>query len=284
MNTPAAPRSYLYVPADRPARLDGARSRGADALIVDLEDGVAFPDKDRARTEAADWFGRQDTLGPQLWVRVNAEAPEKDIRAVVSPALLGVVVPKADPESLVLIDQLLTQAEQSIGLPAGQLRVLPLIESARGLLLALDVARSPRVDRLGLGEVDLAAELGMAPGPDRAEMAPLRLQVVVASVAAGIGRPVAPTSTDFRDLGAFRVSAQVLLRMGFRGRTAIHPAQLPVIHEVFTPNEDEILAAEDLVSRFETARAGVVTDAAGKMVDRAVVRSAREILGRSRGR
>lgn len=281
MNVPAAARSYLYVPADRPERLEGALGRGADALIVDLEDGVSVPDKDRARAAAAAWLGRQDPGGTQLWVRINAETLEEDIHAITGPALLGVVVPKAEPESLALVDALLTQAEQRLGLPQGTLRVLPLIESARGLLLALDVARSPRVVRLGLGEADLAADLGMIPGLDRAEMAPLRLQIVVASAAAGIGRPVAPTSTDFRDLDAFRRSAQALLRLGFRSRTAVHPAQLPVIHEVFTPGEDEVLAAQDLLARFDAAGGGVVMDATGKMVDLAVVRSAREILGRS---
>lgn len=282
MNTAAAARSYLYIPAGRPERLEKARGRGADALIVDLEDGVAVPDKDRARTDAAAWLSRQVPGTAQLWCRINAETLADDIHAVALPPLLGVVVPKAEPESLAVVDSLLTHAEQKIGLPLGDLRVLPLIESARGLLLALDVARSPRVARLGLGEADLAAELGMRPGPDRAEMAPLRLQVVVASAAAGIGRPVAPTSTDFRDLDAFRTSGQALLRLGFRGRTAIHPAQLPVIHEVFTPSEDEILAAEDLLARFAAAGGGVITDAAGKMVDLAVVRSAREVLERPR--
>lgn len=282
MNTAAGARSYLYVPAGRPERLEKARGRGADALIVDLEDGVAVPDKDRARTDAAAWLSRQVPGTAQLWCRINAETLADDIHAVALPALLGVVVPKAEPESLAVVDSLLTHAEQKIGLPLGDLRVLPLIESARGLLLALDVARSPRVVRLGLGEADLAAELGMRPGPDRAEMAPLRLQVVVASAAAGIGRPVAPTSTDFRDLDAFRISGQALLRLGFRGRTAIHPAQLPVIHEVFTPSEDEILAAEELLARFAAVGGGVITDAAGKMVDLAVVRSAREVLERPR--
>lgn len=282
MKAVAAARSYLYVPADRPDRLEKAGGRGADALIVDLEDGVALPDKDRARTEAAAWLDRQDPRGPQLWVRINVETPEQDIRAVAGAVLYGVVVPKAEPESLAVIDQLLTRAEQSVGLPAGQLGVVPLIESARGLLRVHDVARAPRVARLGLGEVDLAAELGMAPSRDRAEMTPLRLQLVVASAAAGIGRPVAPTSTDFRDLDAFRATAQALLRLGFRARTAVHPAQLAVIHDVFTPSADEVSAARDVVARFEAAGGGVVTDAAGKMVDLAVVRSAREVLARAR--
>jgi citrate lyase subunit beta / citryl-CoA lyase len=277
----AAARSYLYVPADRADRLERARDRGADALVLDLEDGVALSDKDRARDQAADWLGGQSGDGPQLWARVNAGTLEQDIAAVASPALLGVFVPKAEPESLALVDTLLTRSEQRLRFPNGRLLVLPLVESARGLLLAPELARAPRVLRLGIGEADLIAELGIVSGPDRSELAPLRLQVVVASAAAGITRPLAPTSTDFRDLDAFANSARVLLALGFRARTAVHPAQVAVINDVFTPSAAEVRAAADLVSRFESASGGVVTDAAGRMVDLAVVRGARELLARA---
>lgn len=278
---PAAARSYLYVPADRADRLERARDRGADALVLDLEDGVALTDKARARDQAADWLGRQRGDGPQLWARVNADQLEQDIDAVASPALLGIFVPKAEPESLAVVDMLLTRSEQRPGFTNGRLLVLPLIESARGLLLAPEVARAPRVLRLGLGEADLTAELGIVSGPDRSELAPLRLQVVVASAAAGIARPLAPTSTDFRDLDAFAASARVLLALGFRARTAVHPAQVAVINDVFTPGAEDVRVAADLVSGFDAAGGGVVTDAAGRMVDLAVVRAARELLARA---
>jgi len=115
-------------------------------------------------------------------------------------------------------------------------------------------------------------------------MAPLRLQLVVASAAAGIAAPVGPTSTDFRDLDALRASTRALLRLGFRGRTAIHPAQVPVINEVFSPSPEEIEAARRLVTAYEDAERqgrGVLTDDHGRMVDVAVVRSARDVLARA---
>jgi citrate lyase subunit beta/citryl-CoA lyase len=132
--------------------------------------------------------------------------------------------------------------------------------------------------RLGLGEVDLAADLGVGLDEERTILNPLRLQVVVASAAAGISRPVAPTSTAFRDLYGFRRSAERLRQQGFRGRTAIHPGQIAVIHEVFTPSADEVTAAHDLLARFEGAQEGGHVGNDGTFVDLAVVRNAREVL------
>lgn len=121
----------------------------------------------------------------------------------------------------------------------------------------------------------------MRPSDSREELAPLRLQVVLASAAAGIGAPVGPTSTDFRDLLALRASTEALLRAGFRARTAIHPAQIPVINEVFSPSPEEVAQARRLVEAFEQSPAGAMTDADGRMADVAVVRSARELLSRA---
>ncbi|MGH7735126.1 MAG: HpcH/HpaI aldolase/citrate lyase family protein, partial [Gemmatimonadales bacterium] len=171
----------------------------------------------------------------------------------------------------------------------GRLRMLPLIESARGLLAAAELALTPRVARLGIGEADLIADLRMEPGPARGELLPRRLQVVTACAAAGIGAPVAPTSTDFRDLAAFRQSTQALVRLGFRARTAIHPAQVAAINEILSPSAQDIARARRLVTAFEAARSrgdSVTTDEDGRMVDVAVVRAAREVLvraGRSPG-
>jgi len=280
-----AARSYLYVPGDRADRLAGALSRGADALIADLEDSVAPAAKDRARETVARWLAElpAGARRPQLWIRVNAGLAAADI-GVVSPAVTGVIVPKAEPALLAGVDELLARREAETGLERGRLRVLPLIETAAGLLQVTSLAAAPRVARLGIGEADLAAELGLRPGPGREELAPIRLQVVIASAAAGIAAPAAPISTDFRDLAALRSSTQALLRLGFRGRTAIHPAQVPVINEVFTPSAEELSRARRLVAAMEAAErdgAGVTVDENGAMVDVAVVRSAREVLARA---
>jgi citrate lyase subunit beta / citryl-CoA lyase len=271
-------RSYLYVPGDRPDRLVGALARGADALIADLEDAVAPARKQEAREQVRAWLDADGPGGPQRWVRINADSLKADLDAVVTAALTGVVVPKGEPDRLAAVDTLLRELEAERGLAAGSVAVLPLVESAAGLQRVAEVAAAPRVLRLGLGEADLAADLGLVLDAERTILTSLRLQVVVASAAAGIGRPVGPTSTSFRDLDAFRRSAEALRQLGFRGRTAIHPGQIAVIHEVFTPSEDEVAAARDMVARFEAADGGGFVDADGKFVDLAVVRHAHEVL------
>jgi len=279
----AAPRSYLYVPADREDRLARAADRGADALILDLEDSVPGPAKEGARRLLAGWLRASGDPGCELWVRINGAAAETDITAAVTPLVTGVVVPKAEPALLARVDELLASREREIGVRAGRIRVLPVIETARGLLSVAAVAAAPRVARLGLGEADLGADLGLAsPGPR--ELLPIRLQVVIASAAAATWAPVGPTSTDFRDLAGLEDSTRALLALGFRARTAIHPAQVPVINSVFTPSETEIARARSLVEALAAAErsgSGVAIGDDGTMIDAAVARSAQEVLARA---
>jgi citrate lyase subunit beta/citryl-CoA lyase len=279
--TGALPRSYLYVPGDQPDRLAKAPARGADALIADLEDAVAPAGKAVARAGVRRWLSAG--FRGEVWLRINVGQAGQDIAEVVSGELTGVVVPKAEPGLLAEVNDLLAARERALSLPPGAIGVLPLIETAAGLLAAAALATAPRVVRLGIGEADLAAELGLAPDPDSDELTWLRLQVVVASAAGRIAGPVAPMSADFRELAALRASTLALRRLGFRARTAIHPAQVAVINEVFTPSTEEVARALKLIAAFEEAEqtgAGVITDDTGRMVDVAIVRSARDIVAR----
>lgn len=265
------PRSYLYVPADQPDKLAGAAGRGADALIVDLEDAVALSGKEAARAAAASYL---DT--GTAWVRINADTAVEDLAAVASrPGLAGVVVPKAEAPLLYAVDQLLASRP---GLP-----VLAILETARGLRTLDAVATAPRVTRLALGEADLAGELHLRPGPNREELWPIRSDVVVASAAAGLLPPVGPVHTAIRDREGLHTTTELMLRQGFRARTAITPAQLPTINAVFTPTEEEIRTARETVALLSPGT-GVAVTADGRMVDRAVLRSAREILARAEHR
>jgi citrate lyase subunit beta/citryl-CoA lyase len=219
-----------------------------------------------------------------VWVRLTVEEPQFDLEAVVAP-VEAVMVPKAEVESVTAVGELLGARESALGLAAGSFAIVPLIETARGLLAAPELAALPRVSRLAIGRADLAGELGLAVDPEGPEFRSLMLGLVVASSAARIAAPLAPTSTDFRDLEALRSSTEQLLRLGFRGRTAVHPAQLAIINEVFTPSEDAVAKATKLVDAFERAErdgSGVFADDEGRMIDAAVVKSARDILARSR--
>lgn len=270
------PRSFLYVPADDPDRLAKAPGRGADALICDLEDSVAPDAKDAARRNVAAFL--DDAPGCEVWVRVNAdERLLSDVRGILSSNLRGIVLPKANVESVNAVAATLDEEQRSIP-------ITPLIETAASLLNVAEIAQAPRVARLGLGEADLCAELMLSPSTDERELMSIRMQVVVASAAAGILAPNGPVSTDYTNLGVFRASSQALKRLGFGSRAAIHPAQIEIINETFMPSPDELARATRLVELFEAAGGGTFTDDEGRMVDEAVVKSARRVLERGANR
>lgn len=285
------PRSHLYVSGADEHRLAGVRGRGADAVIVDLEDAVAPGARPAARALVRDWLRAQEPGRDELWVRVNpGDEGALDVAAVVGPGLAGVILAKAETtEDLTRLDDALTRAEAGAGIPTGSTRVVPLVESAAAVLAAPALAAGPRVSRLQLGEADLAADLGLHPGPDGQEFAAIRSHVVLVSAAAGIDPPVAPVSTDFRDLDALRAGTEALRRSGFVGRACIHPAQVAVVNEVFTPSSADLTWARGVVDAYAAvtgegsgAGSAVVTGPDGRMIDRAVVRRADRLLALAR--
>jgi citrate lyase subunit beta/citryl-CoA lyase len=264
--------------------------RGADALIVDLEDAVAPASKDAARIVVAEWLSSLPAAADnpvQVWIRINSgEMGHTDVRAVLSPAVTGVVAAKTESaEELVALHAVLTAMEDKLELPPGSIGVVPLLESANAVLNALSIAKAPRVQRLQVGEADLRADIGVELGADGRELLYVRSQVVLISAAAGIDPPVGPVDTNFRDTEALAESTRAVKRMGYVGRACIHPAQAAIVNEVFTPTADEVAAAKDLIARFDAAMAagdGVCLDAQGRMVDEAVVRQARRTLSLAR--
>jgi len=285
------PRSHLYVPGDQPRMLAGALERGADAIIVDLEDAVAPAAKSTARAAVADWLRSLPAHpGAEIWVRVNpGAAGHEDAAAVVGAGrsdLAGLVRAKTESlADLVALDGALRTAELAAGLPVGRVAVSPLLESAAAVMAAQSIAAGPRVRRLQVGEVDLRADLGLPAGDGDLELLYVRSQVVLVSAGCGLAPPVAPVSTDFRDLARLRASTEALARLGYVGRCCIHPAQIAVVNEVFTPAPAEVARAAALVERFERAvseGSGVVLDDAGRVVDEAVIRQARRLLSRAR--
>lgn len=263
----AWPRSWLYVPGDRPDRFAKAADSGADALILDLEDGVAPHRRDAARADVT--AAMRDGIGDgvEVWVRVNnGDRLAADLDAVAGA---DVVLPKADPTSVARAT-------------ATGARVCPLLETASAWLDARALAAGAGVSHLALGEADLGADLGVA-RPMPAEIVwPLRLHVVACSAAAGVRPPTAPVWTDLADVEGLRVTSAQLRDAGFAGRTAIHPAQVEVINEVFTPSSDDVAAAAAAVASFDASGGGVALDGDGRLIDEAVVRSARLVLARRR--
>jgi len=227
-----------------------------------------------------------DMVSTIWWNRTNPwPSGREDVEAVVCPALTGICLAKAgDAAELVALDAALSHAEEASSLPVRSIPVQPLIETARAVLGIQQIAAAPRVERMQIGEVDLAADLGAEPDADGTEMLLARSQVVLAGAAAELGFPVAPVQGDFRDAVRFARTTAALKRLGFGSRACIHPCQILAVNDAFTPTPAEIARARSIVDSFEDAVAqgsGVVASGQRQMVDEAVVRSARRLLARA---
>ena len=279
MKVPNLPiRSYLYVPGSDPRRIEKALASEADAVILDLEDAVAPNRKEEARTTVAEVL-RSEHEKP-VFVRINAPdsaLAEEDVEAVAGPRLAGLRLPKTEsPESVRLVAQWLDKLGCEAGLQC-------LIESALGLEFAFEIARAhEKVVGMSLGEADLAADLGVR---GDAGLLYARSRLVAATRAAGLPGPVQSVYTNVRDAEGLRRSTMEGKNMGFVGRSAIHPAQIEVINEVFTPTEEEVAEAKDLLARLEESTGtgtGAFALEDGRFVDEAVVGSARLTLALAR--
>ena len=271
------PRSYLYVPADNANRLAKSSERGSDALIIDLEDGVAPLEKSAARINARSWLEDVETSS-EIWVRINEDSVEDDLTAIVHAKVRGVVVAKSSTPSFVnSVGERLFWHEKRVGI-ANQLAIIPLVESAEGILNLAEIAKSPRVIRLMLGEQDLQADLDLPRLTDGQVLDFARNLAIFACAAAGIAAPIAPVAVDFTDLAKFEESTIGFRHRGFFGRTCIHPAQLEIANRVFLPSPEDVEWAKDVLTRMETANGGATVDSQGEMIDEAVAKRARRIL------
>jgi citrate lyase subunit beta/citryl-CoA lyase len=205
----------------------------------------------------------------------------EDAASVAIPGLTGICVPKVDdPEELIEINSVLKASEKRHGLIPGHWPLIPLIESSVGITRLDSIVRADRVIQLQVGEVDLAADLGLSGDVDL-HLAPIRSRILVASIAAGILAPIGPVSTEFRDLDAFRSSTRTIIGQGFVGRACIHPDQVKIVNEMCTPSEEERAEAQDLLERMDIAvreGSGIALDSSGRMIDEASARSARRII------
>lgn len=266
-----APRSYLYVPADRPDRIDAAFGRGADALILDLEDSVAPEHKRAARDHLARWLPGAQV---PVWIRVNeGDQGMADLRALADrPNISGFCLAKASVAQVMTAGRTLEAAGSAAGLA-------PLLEDAAAVLDAREIAVLPRVVRLQVGEADLKAQLGLRPAPDERELLAIRSQVVLASAAARIEAPLGPASVNFTDLEAFAESTRALRRLGFSGRACIHPAQVGIVNAEFTTTPEEATRAHLVLSALAASGGAATRLPDGEMVDEASARAARRALG-----
>jgi citrate lyase subunit beta/citryl-CoA lyase len=254
------PRSYLFVPGNRPERFAKAIASGADAVIIDLEDAVPPAERIAARANIAEWVSPQH---PVL-IRVNGAATEwfyEDIQLARNPGIAGVVLPKAESsEDLAAIEHS---------------HLLPIIETARGFANASAIAQTPNVRRLMFGSIDFQVDMGI-PGEDDALLY-FRSQLVMVSRLAQLAPPVDGITTVFDSPEPVHADALRAKQLGFGGKLCIHPKQIAPVHEAFAPTEQEIAWAKRIVEANVKAN-GAAVSLDGTMIDRPVVARAQAIL------
>ncbi|MGB6118300.1 MAG: CoA ester lyase [Mesorhizobium sp.] len=285
-------RSLLFVPGDSEKKLEKGMSSGADVLIVDLEDSVAPERKAIARKLAADFItARRGEAGPQLYVRVNeldGGLTDDDLAAVIASGPAGIMLPKcAGAQDVTRLSVKLRVAEAEAGLEDGSVRVLPIItETARALLAASSFTEAtPRLSGLTWGAEDLSADIGARETRDQRGLYTdvFRLARATTILAANATQTAAIDTVfvDFRDMDALAAECANSERDGFTGKMAIHPGQVPVINDAFTPSGDSIAQARTVVTAFADAGNPGVVGIGGKMFDRPHLRRAERLLARA---
>lgn len=272
-------RSLLFVPANAPQRWAKAHTRGADALIVDLEDSTQPEAKDEARAHAAEAVRFLADHNAVVTVRVNNQPDllEADLAAVVQPGLSAIILPKTEQaDELRRLDHLLMELETRAGMSGDSVRVIPVIESPAALEHITRIADGPRLIGLALGSEDFSLAMRRPPAPACLDLA--CQSVAYAAVARDImGIGMACGIGDFTNLDTWRREARRAHAMGLTGAMAIHPAQIPPLNEAFGYSPAEIAEARDILAAWERRQDGVVSHK-GRMLDQPVVERARRVL------
>jgi len=286
MSKPMPPlRSLLFAPGNHARRVEKALSLDADAVILDLEDAVAIADK--AATRAAVAAALQRPRRGLLYVRVNAIDTEfcyGDLVSVVQPGLDGIILPKVESSAtLTTIDWLLAQLERERGLAAGEIDLIPIIETARGVQSINSIlAAEARVRRIAFGAGDFTLDMNMAWSREEAEIGHARAVIATASRASGIDAPLDTVWVNLTDPQGLEASAHMALAYGFQGKMCIHPDQIPIVNSIFTPSAAEIAYANRVVTAFTEAEAAgsAAIQLDGKFIDYPIVYRARRVLQR----
>ncbi|HUI14778.1 MAG TPA: CoA ester lyase [Xanthobacteraceae bacterium] len=286
-------RSLLFVPADSPKKLDKAMTSGADAIIVDLEDSIAPDGKARARDSAAAFLKAAMTSAarPYVMVRVNGlqtGLTDADLDAVAAAKPDAIMLPKAEGGAFVIhADAKLAVREAQCGLPDGAIKILPIAtETAASLFVAGTFAgASSRLIGLTWGAEDLSADIGAQANRDAQgnflDLYRLARALCLAGAAAAQAPAIDTVYVDFRNPEGFRRECEDACRDGFVGKMAIHPAQVPIINEVFTPSAKAIAHAHAVVDAFAASPGAGVVGIGGVMYDRPHLARARQVLSRA---
>ncbi len=278
-------RSMLYVPVNVDRFVDKAHTRGADAIILDLEDSIAPSAKEEARTLVPAAAEKVRRGGADVVVRINRpwRLAVRDIEASVGPLVDALALPKlSGADHVRLIDEVVTEMEEAQGLPLGHTRFVAMIETADAYLRMQEIATaSPRIAGLTLGGEDFSADLSMAASSD-ALYVPKIQTVIVANAAGVLPLGFIGSIADFNDTEGFRGIVERSRELGFAGAAGVHPKQITVLNEVHRPTDADVDSARRMIDAYDEAYAqgvgAVVFE--GKMIDVPVVDRARAVIRR----
>jgi citrate lyase subunit beta/citryl-CoA lyase len=284
-------RTFLFAPGNHPRRVEKALGLEADAVILDLEDAVAVSDKAAARKPVAEAL-RRPRRG-RGYVRVNAPATPfcyRDLVETLHDKVDGVFLPKVESAAdLHAVDWLMAALEREQGIAEGLIDLVPMVETAAGVARVDRIVQARnlrpysapwRVRRVAFGAADFSFDSGLEPSLDEPELAGARDRVVLASRAAGMEAPLDSPWFHLRDTDGFRRALERSRRWGFQGRLCVHPDQVPIANEAFTPSAEEVARAKRIDTAFKAVEAtgGAAVEVDGQMVDYPVVYRARALL------
>lgn len=275
-------RSLLYCPGDDRGMMEKAIETDADTVIFDLEDAVAPEVKPEARQTVQSLLNDRHNPDPERCVRINPydEGGRADIEAVVGTVSTppgSIALPKVDDPATVA-----ALADHLADLDAPDTDIVPLIETAAGVIAASEIASAPGVSAVAYGDQDFTADIGATVTADKTESLYARQRIVVAAAAAGVDA-IDTVFTDIGDRDGLRDQAEFVVSLGFDGKLAIHPDQVPVINDAFTPTDEQIEWAENVLAgqeRAEASERGVFT-VDGQMIDPPLVERAQTFIERA---
>lgn len=283
-------RTALFVPGNRPDRIEKAFNTEADVVIIDLEDAVPISEKElsrsKVREKAAQFSDRM------MLVRVNALGSpfiEGDLEEAIVDGVNGIVLPKVEKaDDIHDINVLLLKVEKKRSLPEGSIHLFPLIESAAAVQHVYDIVsaktKPERIYTVAFGAADYTFDMSIEMTMEGTELFYARSRISVACRAAGVAPPIdTPFMIDLNDIDALISDAKRAKELGFQGKQVIHPRQIEPCNRIFSPTPDEIAGAEKIIQVFEEAEAAgtAAIQVEGKFIDYAVVKKSRDILARA---
>jgi citrate lyase beta subunit len=280
-------RALLYMPGDNWKMITKSITLGVDSICMDMEDGTAVNKKAEARATIAKALQELDFGASEKLARINSVGSgweKDDIEAVLPYKPDGIVIPKVESfEQVEWASKIIEDAELKNGWQVNSIRILIGVETAKGILNLKEIAAHPRLDAIIFGGEDFAASIGATRTKDAIELLYARQAVIVACAAFDL-QPIDIVTIDYKDLDALKAESEFGARLGFSGKQVIHPNQVPVVQEAFTPSDEAVAYARRIVETFEASqkegKGAYSLD--GKMIDMPLLKNAQKVLARAK--